>query len=212
MIELNYRAKLKYRKGKEMRNMAGINLLEKEINIINDREKAIVSLVEYIRTQPLSFFEEAEEIQKLIEHYGLTQEEAAARLGRVQSTIANKLRLLRLTYEERRIIMQYNLTERHARALLRIASPEDRTEMLNQIIKEGLNVDKTEQLIDEFIGNEKHKQSYKKRSGVFRSVTIFVNTLTKAVESMKTAGVEADFYEVQENDYIEYRIKLPVRQ
>lgn len=212
MIELNYRAKLKYRKGKEMRNMAGINLLEKEINIINDREKAIVSLVEYIRTQPLSFFEEAEEIQKLIEHYGLTQEEAAARLGRVQSTIANKLRLLRLTYEERRIIMQYSLTERHARALLRIASPEDRTEMLNQIIKEGLNVDKTEQLIDEFIGNEKHKQSYKKRSGVFRSVTIFVNTLTKAVESMKTAGVEADFYEVQENDYIEYRIKLPVRQ
>lgn len=212
MIELNYRAELKYRKGKEMRNMAGINLLEKEINIINDREKAIVSLVEYIRTQSLSFFEEAEEIQKLIEHYGLTQEEAAARLGRVQSTIANKLRLLRLTYEERRIIMQYNLTERHARALLRIASPEDRTEMLNQIIKEGLNVDKTEQLIDEFIGNEKHKQSYKKRSGVFRSVTIFVNTLTKAVESMKTAGVEADFYEVQENDYIEYRIKLPVRQ
>lgn len=192
--------------------MTGLSLMEKEISQTKEREEAILSIVENIRNQQLSFFAEALAIQNLIEHYGLTQEEAASKLGRVQSTIANKLRLLRLTSGEQEIIMQYNLTERHARALLRIASSEDRAIILDKIIDEGLNVDKTEQLIDKFIGSEKHRQKYKKRSNVFRSVTIFMNTINKAVESMKSAGVSADSLEIKGDDYIEYRVRIPVRK
>lgn len=192
--------------------MTGLSVMEREISRTDEREKVIVSLVENIRSQQLNFFEEAEAIQNLIEHCGLTQEEAAAKLGRVQSTIANKLRLLRLTSDERETIIQFNLTERHARALLRIASPEDRMIMLDKIIDDGLNVDKTEQLIDEFIGSDNRRQKYKKRSNVFRSMTVFVNTINKAVEAMKSAGVSADAFEVKGENYIEYRVRIPVNK
>ncbi len=192
--------------------MTGLSLMEREISRTDEREKAIVLLVENIRSQQLNFFEEAEAIQNLIEHCGLTQEEAAAKLGRVQSTIANKLRLLRLTSEEREMITQFNLTERHARALLRIASSEDRMIMLDKIIDDGLNVDKTEQLIDEFIGSDNRRQKYKKRSGVLRSVTIFANTINKAVEAMKSAGISVDSFEVRGENYIEYRVRIPVNK
>ncbi len=192
--------------------MAGLSIIEREISRTNEREKTIALLVDNIRSQQLNFFEEAEAIQNLIEHCGLTQEEAAAKLGRVQSTIANKLRLLRLTLEERETIVQFKLTERHARSLLRIASPEDRMIMLDRIIDEGLNVDKTEQLIDEFIGGDNHKQRYKKRTGVLRSVGIFMNTIKKAVESMKAVGIKADIVEEKGEDYIEYKIRIPVNK
>lgn len=192
--------------------MTGLSVIEKEISRTDEREKAIISLVEHIRSHQLSFFEEAEAIQNLIENYGLTQEEAAAKLGRVQSTIANKLRLLRLTSDEREMIIQFNLTERHARALLRIASSEDRTIMLDKIIDEGLNVDKTEQLIDKFIGNDNHRQKYRKRSNMYRSITIFVNTINKAVESMKSAGISVYSSEIKGEGYIEYRVRIPVNK
>ncbi len=192
--------------------MTGLNVLEREINRTGEREKAIILLVEEIRSQQLSFFEEAEAIRRLIENCGLTQEEAAAKLGRVQSTIANKLRLLRLTSEERETITQYNLTERHARALLRIASPEDRAIVLDKVIDEGLNVDKTEQFIDAFIGSDSRRQKYKKRTNVFRSMTIFVNTINKAVEAMKSAGISAYSSEIKGEDYIEYRVRIPVKK
>lgn len=192
--------------------MTGLNVLEKNISRADEREKAVALLVADIRSQQLDFFEEAEAIQNLIEHCGLTQEEAAAKLGRVQSTIANKLRLLRLTPDEREMIIQFSLTERHARALLRIASSEDRMIMLDKIISDGLNVDKTEQLIDEFIGSDNRRQKYRKRSNVFRSMTIFVNTMNKAVEAMKSAGVPADSSEIRGENYIEYRVRITVNK
>lgn len=190
--------------------MTGLNLLEKETSIRSEREKAIISLVEYIRTQQLSFFDEAAAIHNLIEHYGLTQEEAAAKLGRVQSTIANKLRLLRLTVDERQTIIQHNLTERHARALLRIASSEDRKRLLDKIVDDGLNVDKTEQLIDDFIGNQNSKILYKKRASIFQSVNALINSINKGVDNIKSAGLSVEFFEIQEKECIEYKIRIPM--
>ena len=89
----------------------------------------------------------------------MTQEDAAAKLGKAQSTIANKLRLLRLTKEERELIVQFNLTERHARTLLRLGSPQERINILEKVVKNNLNVERTERLVDEYIGNEKIKKS-----------------------------------------------------
>lgn len=178
---------------------------------MNDRDSAILAIVENIQRQDLSFFEEATAIEKLIDFYGLTQEEAASKLGKAQSTVANKLRILRLSDTERDIISKFNLTERHARALLRLGSAQERLFLLEKIVKNKLNVEKTELLIDNYIGKVKEKQSYKKRSPVFQNVSIFVNTINKAIQTMQSAGIAAESRKIQGEEYIEYRVRIPMR-
>jgi ParB family chromosome partitioning protein len=182
------------------------------VHDVSDRHSAVLALVENIQRQDLSFFDEASAIEKLISLYGMTQENAASKLGRAQSTIANKLRLLRLTDKERTLITHYELTERHARALLRLGSAEDRLFILDKIIKNNLNVERSEKLIDEYIGNKRDRVSYKKRSVVFQNVKLFVNTINKAVETMQAAGISADSKKIQNEDYIEYRVRIPVQK
>lgn len=178
---------------------------------ISERNSAILALIENIQRQDLSFFEEAIAIEKLISYYGMTQEEAASKLGKAQSTIANKLRLLRLTETERDLIMRHNLTERHARSLLRLASPEERMLIIDRIIKESLNVERTEKLIDDYINDRVVKSSGKKHSKIFQNVLSFVNTINKAVENMQAAGISADSKKIQSEDYIEYRVRIPIQ-
>lgn len=180
------------------------------IHDISDRHSAVLALVENIQRQDLSFFDEAAAIEKLISLYGMTQEEAAAKLGRAQSTVANKLRLLRMTADERKLIIENGLTERHARALLKIASPSDRIAVLEKIVSGKLNVERTEHFIDEFIGAQHERNSYKKRSRVFQDVRMFVNTINRAVETMQAAGISADSRKIQSEEYIEYRVRIPL--
>lgn len=182
------------------------------IHDMSERDSAILALVENIQRQDLSFFDEAAAIEKLITYYGLTQEEAAGKLGKAQSTIANKLRLLRLTSDERSLITQFSLTERHSRALLKLASPEERIIVLEKVINNKLNVEKTEKLVEDYIGKVKEKQSYKKRARVFQNVKIFVNTINKAVETMQAAGILADSRKIQNENYIEYRVRIPIQK
>lgn len=177
---------------------------------ISQRNSAILALVENIQRENLSFFDEASAIERLISVYGMTQEEAASKLGKAQSTIANKLRLLKLTEQERQIIMKCNLTERHARALLRLAAPQDRLEIINRIIKYKLNVEKTEAAVEDYISKNKIRESYRKRSKAFADVRLFVNTINKAVETMKAAGISADSCKIQNDNYIEYKIRIPI--
>ncbi|NLT10421.1 MAG: ParB/RepB/Spo0J family partition protein [Ruminococcus sp.] len=179
---------------------------------ITDRNSAILALVENIQRQDLSFFEEAIAIEKLISIYDMTQEEAASQLGKAQCTVANKLRLLRLTENEREIILKYDLTERHARALLKLGSEEDRFIILDKIITNNLNVEKTERCIEEYIGCQREKASYKKRSKVFQNVKMFVNTINRAVETMQAAGISADSRKIQSENYIEYRVRIPIQR
>lgn len=122
--------------------LAGLTVVPCIVMDISSRNSAIMALVENIQRQDLNFFDEASAIERLISYYGMTQEDAAAKLGKAQSTIANKLRLLRLTAEEREIIMKYNLTERHARALLRLSAPQERLAVLEKVVKNNLNVEK----------------------------------------------------------------------
>ena len=114
---------------------------------INEEKSAEISIIENLIREDLNIFEQAQAIETLIDTYNLTQEEIARRLSNSQSFIANKLRLLRLSASEKEKILKNNLTERHARALLRIYDTELREKILNQIIEEGLNVGKTEESI-----------------------------------------------------------------
>ena len=190
--------------------MCGLQAVPCIVHDISERNSAILALVENIQRQDLSFFDEAAAIEKLISYYGMTQEDAASKLGKAQSTIANKLRLLRITPEERELIMNFNLTERHARALLKLGSCEERMNILEKVIKNKLNVERTEKLVEDYIGQKKVRQSYRTRSKVFQNVKIFVNTINKAIETMQSAGIDADSRKIQNEENIEYRVRIPI--
>jgi len=190
--------------------LAGLRSVPCIVMEINDRNSAILALVENIQRQDLNYFEEAAALEKLITYYGMTQEDAAIQLGRAQSTVANKLRLLRLTEKERNYILENQLTERHARALLKLASPEERMAVLEKITKLGLNVEKTERFIDEKLNQRREQENFRKRSVLFRDVRLFTNTIQKAVETMQAAGIPANSQKMQFDDYIEYRIRIPL--
>lgn len=176
-----------------------------------DRESAIFALLENLQRSDLGMFEEARGISRLIRKYNLTQEEAAAKLGKKQSTVANKLRLLKLTMDEQDWINQAGLSERHARALLRIADENLRKEALSKVISESLNINQTEDLVDNIISSsfiavdDKHR----KKRVVIKDVRIFINTINKAVDTMRLAGINAVSKRAENDDYIEYTVRIP---
>lgn len=176
---------------------------------ITERNSAVMALVENIQRKDLQFFDEAEALSKLIDFYGMTQEDAAVKLGKNQSTIANKLRLLKLDPVVRDKIREYGFTERHARALLKLDTTEKQLEAVEIVRLKRLNVEGTERLIEGMILKEKETESIRRRRGAFRDVRLFVNTLNKAVEMMKAAGINADSQKIQEEDYIEYIVRIP---
>lgn len=178
----------------------------------SDRNSALIALVENIQRSDLGFFEEADAIARLIDLYGMTQEDAAVRLGYAQSTLANKLRLLKLSASERRIIGEHGLTERHARALLKLDAPEKRQEALNKIIRNHLNVEKTEALVESMIEYEEYKKRIRKGAAIFRDLRLFMNTVNKAVETMQIAGVNVDVDKKQSDDYLDYHIRIPLKK
>ncbi|MCR5717735.1 MAG: ParB/RepB/Spo0J family partition protein [Oscillospiraceae bacterium] len=190
--------------------IAGLTHVPCIVMEISDRNAAILALVENIQREDLNYFEEAAALEKLITCYGMTQEDAALQLGRAQSTVANKLRLLRLTESERTCILENHLTERHARALLRLSPGEQRVKAIQKIVKLGLNVEKTELMIDDMIGKAKEQDSLKRRAVLFKDVRLFTNTINKAIETMQAAGIPAASQKMQFDDYIEYRIRIPL--
>ncbi len=190
--------------------MAGLKKVPCIVIKCSEKESAVYALLENLQRCDLSFFEEARGISKLIRRYGLTQEQAAQKLGKTQSTIANKLRLLRLTYEEQELIDGAGLTERHARALLKIGDEELRREILSKIISDELNVSQSESLVAFMLNNspkpEKHQFSSKV---VVKDLRIFLNTINKAIDTMRLAGIDAESNQTDNENFIEYTIKIP---
>ena len=189
--------------------IAGLNSVPCIIINLDEQRSAVLALIENIQRSDLNFFEEAEAITKLINTYNMTQEEVAVRLGYAQSTVANKLRLLKLTEEERKIIVEGNLSERHARTVLKLDDCEQRKILLMKIIEGGWTVSATEKYIKNLENKNAKKSSYEKRSVMLKDVRLFFNTVNKAVNVMKLAGVKADTKRINHEDYIEYIIKIP---
>ena len=177
-----------------------------EINC--DYEKsAVLSILENIQRSDLSFFEEAAAIGQLINHFGMTQSQVAKQLSKSQSALSNKVRLLKLPVDVRYYIEKEGLTERHARALLKLENEKDIWSVLNSIKERSLNVEQTERLI-ESMTNKKPKHR-KKRQTVFRDVRIFVNTVNRAIETMKASGINAVSNKTETDEYIEFTVKIP---
>lgn len=178
-------------------------------------DSSVIALVENLQRRDLDFFEEANGFKRLIEQFGLTQEEAARKVGKTQSAVANKLRLLRLSQQNMELIRCNNLTERHARALLRLNDEADRINVTNYIIEHELNVSRTEEYIDEFIKAKENPQpvvepeSGKHVVRLFKDVRFFLNTLNRAVGVMVDAGIGATVKQQESDDGLTLTICIP---
>lgn len=188
--------------------MAGMTTVPCILINADRKRSAVMSLIENIQRSQLNFFEEAQAVDKLVRTFGLTQEEVAVRLGLAQSTIANKLRLLRLSDEEQQIITQSGLSERHARALLRVNEIPVRKSILLKAVNGSWTVTQLEGYIKKLEEQEIHRRCIRKSAVMLRDVKMFFNTVNKAVDVMRLAGVDADTKRIDHEDYIEYIIKI----
>jgi ParB family chromosome partitioning protein len=158
------------------------------VRTLSEQAAAELALIENLQRKDLDFFEEAEGYQRLITEFDLTQEELARRVGCSQSAIANKLRRLRLHPQVREaIISREIISERHARALLRLESPAEQLAMIERIAKEELSVKKVEQLIAAREGKERSKGQ--RWIGVMKDVRPFMNSLRKLTGQLERAGL-----------------------
>ena len=193
--------------------MAGLRKVPCIVIKCSEKESAVYALLENLQRSDLGMFEEARGVSRLIRRYGLTQHEAAVKLGKTQSTIANKLRLLRLTYEEQEWIENAGLSERHARALLKLGDEGARREALSKIISENLNVQQSENLINLMLNsNPKNNKKQGISKAVIKDVRIFVNTINKAIDTMRLAGIDAQSDKTDTDNFIEYTIRIPKKQ
>ena len=193
--------------------LAGMKRVPCIIVKCTDKESAVYALLENLQRADLGIFEEARGISRLIRRYGLTQEQAADKLGKTQSTIANKLRLLKLSGEEQEWIENAGLTERHARALLRIDDEDIRREVLSKIISDNLNVSQTEALVGIYKHNNPKTEKNRGRSkAVIKDIRIFLNSINRAIDTMRLSGIEEQSVKTDSENFIEYTIRIPKSQ
>ena len=178
-----------------------------------DRQTAAVySIVENLQRSDLGLFEEAEALEKLTTVYGMSQSETAAKLGIAQSTLSNKLRILKLDEKIRERIEKARLTERHARALLKIEASR-RYDALDYIIANGLTVSQTEEYIESLINPKIKKEEIEPtRKIAIGDVRIFYNSLSKLVDTLQNAGVDAKTRKFENDKYIEYKVRIKKEQ
>ena len=174
-----------------------------------ETESAQLALIENIQRQDLDPFEEAAAIASLLDLEPMTQEQIAKRLSVSQSYIANKLRLLRLTDEERELILSSHLTERHARALLKITDPASRIKVLRTVIEKGYNVAQTESAVSIALNPPSSPSLPNQPRIVVRDLRVFYNTIEHAVLSIARAGVQVTQERRENASEVEYVIRMP---
>ena len=174
----------------------------------DEETSALMALVENLQRKDLDVWEEAAALRQLIQSYHLSQEEAARRVGKSQSAVANKLRLLKLPEDVIHTLRAHQLTERHARALLRLETPEGQRGALDYILKHQLNVARTEEYIDKLCEKGKAPRKAKPVYKI-RDVRLFLNTVNRGLAVMKSAGVNAQCGREETDSEITLTIHIP---
>lgn len=197
--------------------LAGLTHVPVILKELNDQEMAELAMIENLQREDLHYLEEAEGYQALLNNFGFTQDVLAKRVGKTQSTIANKLRLLKLDSSIRKIIVDESLTERHARALLKLNDLQIQMQILNEVREKKLNVRETEGLIEEVladISREMTKKDNPKRNVVkiIKDVRIFLNSINKVVGEMKKTGLKIKIKQDQDDDFITINLRIPKRR
>ena len=189
--------------------LAGLETVPCIRRAADDRESALLALVENLQRRDLHYLEEAAAIASYIRQTGITQEEAAAQLGRSPSALANKLRLLRLSPACRELLVKNGLTERHARCLLRLEDEEERLAALRHIADKQLNVAQAEQYIDQRLAQLQSTPPKRRRTFILKDVRLFLNSLDRGLRLVREAGVDARTERQETEDAILLTIRIP---
>ena len=176
---------------------------------VDEQASSLLALVENLQRRDLDFWEEALALDHLIRTFSLSQEEAARRVGKSQPAVANKLRLLKLSPACLNRLRCAGLSERHARALLRLDTEPRRMEALEHIISSGLNVAQTDSYIDSLLVPQTSPQKKHKPNYIIKDVRLFLNTVTRGLSMMKTAGVNARCHREETEGSIRLTIEIP---
>ena len=190
--------------------MAGLGQIPSIIVDIEENDSANIALIENIQREDLNFIEEARAYQQIMKKFGITQEQLSQKIGKSQSTIANKVRILKLPVIIKEKLLSNDLTERHGRALLKIEDESIQEEILNKVIEKNLNVKDTEKLIKsvkEKINKEEKPSKQNIRN--FINYKIYINTIKNAYNEKLKTGIKAKFEEKEKDDYIEVKVKIP---
>ncbi len=185
--------------------LAGLSEIPSIITEKSTEESAVLAIIENIQRSDLSCFEQGASMVKLMEYYDMTQEQLARKLGIAQCTVANKIRILKLSGEVREKCTEYSFNERQARALLKL--PEiRRMEAVEEINRLSLNVSQTEKYIETLLHPSEHR---KKKQWFFKEKKLYINNINRTLDTMKKSGIEFHSQQKMENGYLEYIIRIP---
>ena len=176
---------------------------------VSDEESALLALVENLQRRDVHYFEEAAAIAGYLRQTGCTQEDAANKLGRSPSALANKLRLLRLSHDCQKLLVTSGLTERHARCLLRLEADADRLAAARYIAEHHLNVAQAEQYIERRLTALQSTPPTGKRTFILKDVRLFLNSVDRGLRLIREAGVDAQTERTDTDDAILLTIRLP---
>ena len=176
------------------------------ISEYTSQQIAEIALIENLQREDLHYLEEAEGYEKLMNQFHITQEAMAARVGKKQSTIANKLRLLCLSAPVRKVLMDAELSERHARALLKLPDDEKRLEVLETIVAKNFSVRQTEEYINKLLDGKSEEK--RKRMVIVNDVRIYLNSIKQVVDAVKTAGIPVAMEQTLEGDEVIISVRI----
>lgn len=186
------------------------------VRVMNDKETASVALIENLQREELTAIEEAVAYQKLLELHGLTQEALAQRLGKGQSTVANKLRLLKLPQPVQQAILERQITERHARAIITAKAEELQLTLLAQTIANGWNVRQLEEQVQAMLYPDQEgapvRKKKAKRKVVSRDVRIALNTIRQSLTMVSDSGIQVKTEEEDTDEYYQITVKIPKKK
>ena len=192
--------------------IAGLREVPCLVAEVGEEDAALLALIENLQRRDLDYMEEAAAIARLIRCYGLSQQQAADKLGKSQPAIANKLRLLRLTTPVIDCLRQYGLTERHARTLLRLTDPEQQLAAARHMGQRGLNVAQAEQYVDALTAENRTAPPQRRPTYIIKDVRLFLNSVERGVRLMQSAGVGAEVGRRDTDEEILLTIHIPKRK
>ena len=191
--------------------IAGLREVPCLVAQVGEEDSALLALMENLQRRDLDCWEEAQAIARLISRYGLSQEEAARRLGRAQPTVANKLRLLRLPEDVRALLRENGLTERHARALLRLQDQEVQRRAAGDMVRRGMNVAQAEAYVEKLLQSAQVTPPRGRSTYIIKDVRLFLNSVDRGLHLMRQAGVDAGWNRQDTDREILLTIRIPKR-
>ncbi|MBQ8228767.1 MAG: ParB/RepB/Spo0J family partition protein [Clostridia bacterium] len=191
--------------------MAGLSAIPSIVVTVSEEKSAVLAVIENLQRQDLHFFEEAAAISELARDFGMDRDKIAKKLGKSPSAVSNKLRLLKLPSEIQKRIISGGLTERHARSLLRLTDFELMSSVVEAVVTNRLNVAETELLVEGLLQNsteEPEQKQKKKTARAFKDVKIILNTLDRAVATIRKNGIDAISAHRETDLFVEYVVRI----